>query len=397
LPHDDNRRETPAGIIAIPAKNEADRIAACLAALVMQRDHRGEPIAAGKIEIVVFVNNSDDATAAIAGQLASVSPHPIIVVEETLGPDKSSAGWARKRAMDIAADRLANMAAAPAFLLTTDADSRASPTWVAATLAAFEQGADCVAGTIDADPSEIVALGTAFLTRSRLEDRYIRQVNEINASCDPIAHDPWPNHRVSSGASLAVTLDAYRAIGGLPPVALGEDIALTRTLEQAGFKVRHALDVSVVTSCRFDGRAKGGAADTMRYRHEVASAPCDDDIEPAFAALKRAILRARVRRLDRGELHEVSWVHRLGLNAEQIQLLASLHRDSTFAEFWLAIEQISPVFAKRRPLGPADLPREIRRADLILKALRPGLPVKRIGAPVDRFDPAQSFATDIST
>ncbi len=84
-------------------------------------------------------------------------PHPVLVIEMRLGPDGSNAGWARKTVMDLAADRLEDAASAPAFILTTDADSCASPTWVAATLAGFDAGADCVAGYIDAQPSEIAA------------------------------------------------------------------------------------------------------------------------------------------------------------------------------------------------------------------------------------------------
>jgi hypothetical protein len=396
LPVDGRHRAKPTAVVAIPAKNEADRISACLAALAIQRDHHGGPIAAGTFEILVFVNNSDDATAAIARRMASVSPHPIIVVEGTLGPDRSTAGWARKTAMDLAADRLAEVDATPAFILTTDADSSVSPTWIAATLAAFADGADCVAGYIDAHPHEIVALGSAFLTRSRLEDRYISQVNEIMALCDPISHDPWPNHRVSSGASLAVSLGAYRAIGGLPPVALGEDIALTRTLEQAGYRVRHALDVCVMTSCRFDGRAKGGAADTMRLRHAIANAPCDDDIEPAFDALRRAILKGRLRRIDRRELTDAGWMRRLRLDSAQAHMLVSLHGDSAFSEFWPAIEQVSPVFKRRPPLSPADLVTEIRRADLIIRALRHGIQVKPRAVPAGIFDRSRSIASGIA-
>lgn len=393
----DNRSSKPVAVVAIPAKDEADRIGACLAALAMQRDHRGKPIPAGTFEVVVFANNSDDATAAIAREMASVLPHPVSVVEGTLTPDRSTAGWARKTAMDLAADRLEETRSAPAFILTTDADSCVSPTWIAATLSAFAHGVDCVAGYIDAHPTEIVELGAPFLTRSRLEDRYISQINEIMALCDPIQHDPWPNHRVSSGASLAVSLAAYRSIGGLPPVALGEDVALTRVLEQAGFRVRHAMDVSVMTSCRFDGRAKGGAADTMRYRHAIANAPCDDDLEPAFAALRRAILKGRLRHIDRGCLHKAVWLRRLGVTSEQAQMLASLHTESEFSEFWQTIEQMSSVLAKSAPLTPADLPGEIRRADLIIKALRHDPPVRQTGVPAGTFDHARSAVSGMST
>jgi len=74
----------------------------------------------------------------------------------------------------------------------------------------FGNGVDCVAGYIDAIPAEYIGLGGDFLSRGRLEDTYLRYIAEIYARCDPRPHDPWPNHRVSSGASLA--RDSWRHI-----------------------------------------------------------------------------------------------------------------------------------------------------------------------------------------
>jgi len=396
LPTVNSGPHRPYVIIAIPAKNEADRIAACLAALAMQRDKRGMPIPAGTFEVLIYVNNSNDRTAAVARETAAALPHPVRVIEGKLAPDRSNAGWARKMAMDLAADRLADSHPSTACILTTDADSCVSPTWIEATLAAFATGVDCVAGYVDAQPGEIIALGSAFLGRGRLEDHYGSQMTEIMALCDPISHDPWPNHRVSSGASLAVTLQAYRAIGGLTPVPVGEDAALTRRLEIAGLKVRHALDVCVTTSCRFDGRAEGGAADTMQYRHAVANAPCDDDLECAFAAAKRAIIKGRLRRIDPDALLETGWMRRLGLEGGLASTIWSSYRQNPFCEFWSALERLSPALIRGPALCPADLPREIRRADLIINALRNETPAARTGAPVGICDRARSFVRGLS-
>lgn len=358
-------------IVAIPANNEAERVETCLAALAAQREGRGRPLPNGAFEIIIFANNCSDGTAEIASAMARVSAHPISVVSETLPAEHANAGWARKRAMDLAAARLVHAKHRDGLILTTDADSVVASTWIHATRGAISEGADCVAGYIDAQPAEVMRLGGAFIERGRLEDFYLSAVAEIYAFCDPRPHDPWPNHRVSSGASLAVTLDAYLAIGGLPPKPIGEDAALTAALEKAGFRVRHSMDVCVSTSCRFDGRAKGGAADTMRLRHEVLETPCDDDLEPALAIVRRALLKGNLRRrAECGNLGDLAWARKAGLNDADAELLVKRWLTDGFEEFWSLVVEASPKLRARRVLRPSDLPRQIKRASMCLSALR---------------------------
>ncbi|MDO9413292.1 MAG: glycosyltransferase [Pseudolabrys sp.] len=357
-------------IVAIPAYNEADQIERCLAALAVQRDASGAPVPEGAFEILIFANNCSDATAEIARKFAASVPHPVTVVEEHLPRDKLSAGWARKRSMDLAAASLNNKGS-NGIILTTDADSSVAPTWFAATIKEFERGVDCVAGYIDANPLEIVSLGRRFLGRGRLEDTYLRLIAEIYARCDDQLHDPWPNHRVSSGASLAVTLAAYTAIGGLPPRAVGEDSALTETLKRAGFKVRHSMDVSVSTSCRLDGRAQGGAADTMRLRHAEPDAPCDDDIEPALKTVRRAIYRGRLRKLLNGKPAPYNAPRAQRILDIAMQGMAS---DAVFDDVWQKLCRDTPALQLGGPLRPSQLPRQIAMANIVLRQLR--LPVR---------------------
>ena len=358
-------------VVAIPARNEAARIEACLAALAAQRDGCGAPIGDGSFEILVFANNCSDATAEVARAFADVCPHPIIVVSETLAPEHANAGWARKRAMDIAADRINTGGHHGGMVLTTDADSCVSPTWFAATVEAMAGGVDCVAGYIDAFPAEIMRLGADFIQRSRLEDRYLRLMAEIHALCDPRLHDPWPNHRVSSGASLAVTLTAYLAVGGMPPQALGEDAAFTRSLEAAGFLVRHPMSVTVGTSCRFDGRAKGGAADTMRLRHALTEAPCDDDVEPAWMVFRRALRRGALRReRSEGRARTLAWARRFGLRLPEWRSLLDRMEAMPFDAFWIALTASCANLSRQRTLRPSELPVQILRAERLVARIR---------------------------
>jgi hypothetical protein len=357
-----------AAIVAIPAYNEAGQIERCLAALAMQRDEFGAPVPEGSFEILIFANNCSDATADVARSFEPLLPHPLRVVEERLPAGKVSAGWARKRAMDLAA---ASLSKSGGLILTTDADSCVAPTWFAATIWEFAGGADCVAGYVDANPLELVSLGRSFLGRGRLEDSYLRLVAEIYSRCDARPHDPWPNHRVSSGASLAITREAYMAIGGLPPRPVGEDSALTETLERAGYRVRHSMTVSVSTSCRLDGRAEGGAADTMRLRHAMPDAPCDDDLEPALKATRRAIYRGWLRKLLNAESSDVS-LPRGWRIPEAVTKNAT--PGMAFEDVWQQVCDESPILRRGEPLRPSNLPRQIAMANIILRQLR--MPVR---------------------
>jgi GT2 family glycosyltransferase len=356
-------------IVSIPAHNEALHIERCLAALAVQRDERGAPIGQGAFEILVLANNCTDATADNVRTFSPRVPHPVILVNETFASDKRNAGWARKRAMDLSAAMLEyGEEAADGVILTTDADSFANPTWFAANMRELAQGADCVAGYIDAEPRELLALGPTFLARSRLEDTYLRLVAELYALCDPRQHDPWPNHRVASGASLAVKLAAYRAVGGLPPRPLGEDVAFTEAVDRAGFKVRHSMEVSVQTSCRLDGRAQGGAADTMRHRYEFPDAECDEELEPALQTTRRAMYRG----LLRSQLNDEPFRNRKKNWTFKADIDPVLSASASFHEAWQDLCARHPSLQRGAPLRPSELPRQIAIAKLILLHLRIG-------------------------
>lgn len=87
------------------------------------------------------------------------------------------------------------------------------------------------------------------------------------------------------GASLALSVETYRAVGGVPLVALAEDRALAHAVERAGFRLRRSHAPLVFTSPRLCGRAPGGFADLLSSHAEVSS-PCDAALEhaPAMSA-----------------------------------------------------------------------------------------------------------------
>lgn len=242
--------EAPLAVVAVPARNEADHIALCLQALAARADTVG---------IVVLLNNCTDCSFEVALAAAEALQLAVRIYDVDMVLGSSNAGGARRAAMDLAAEWLEEADNPGRLLLTTDADSRPPPDWLAANRAAIAKGVDAVAGRIELDQDDARALPDALHARGRLEAEYETLVTEMLSRLDPRRHDPWPRHAAEPGASLAVTLDAYRAIGGLPSMPLGEDRALIAALERDGFRVRHDPAVWVVTSGRTIGRAEGAS------------------------------------------------------------------------------------------------------------------------------------------
>src|SRR5580698_5365472 len=71
-------------IVAIPAKDEAERLPACLRALAKQTDELGHPLARGAFGVVVFANNCSDDSAQAARLAGEGAPFALRVVEGRL-------------------------------------------------------------------------------------------------------------------------------------------------------------------------------------------------------------------------------------------------------------------------------------------------------------------------
>jgi glycosyltransferase involved in cell wall biosynthesis len=373
-------------VIAIPARNEAERLPDCLRALAAQRGVGGAPLDLAGVAVLVLVNNSGDGTAAAARALAPALPYRLVVEEVALPPGLAHAGGARRMAMDRGAALLGRDPRPGAILLSTDADGRAMPGWLAANLVAFAAGADAVAGAIEPDPEEAASLPPALRAREARETRYAALLDEMAALVDPDPNDPWPRHAAHSGASIALTLAAYRRVGGLPAVPVGEDRALFEALIRAEMRVRHCPAARVVVSCRLQGRAAGGMADTLRQRlADADAAPLDPQLEPAFLALlrlrcRRALRRLRARLPRPGDPVRLALV--LGLAPPSLGEIARLPR---FWQAWDRLQAEARPLRRRRPLLGGELAAETRRAEAILLALRrarsPVSPVQLPGGP----------------
>jgi hypothetical protein len=354
-------------VIAIPVKDEEQRLPACLVALSQQCDLLGRPIPPRHIRVAIFANNCTDRSASVALKLAKSLSLDIRVVEARLPVEVAHAGAARRVAMDFAEAWLEADGEPDGVILTTDADSRAKPSWVAANLAEFQAGADAVLGRIDLDDDGKL-LPRALHMRGGLEDAYERALTELYALLDPVAYNPWPHHATISGASLGLTRTAYRSVGGCPRVSLGEDKALVALLTCRDAKIRYSPMVHVITSGRTNGRAPGGVADTLLLRSREPEASCDTFLEPFRAAFVRAGWRGRLRQMHGAGLLTLDqeWARKLQLSVQDIVDVMS---KSAFGSAWRVIEERSPRLA-RQLMRPAELPRQISIARRWLPCLR---------------------------
>jgi hypothetical protein len=181
---------------------------------------------------------------------------------------------------------------------------------------------------------------------------------------DPEPHDPPPRHTEASGASLAVSVDAFRRAGGIPPIASGEDRAFVRTLWMMDAKVRHDPSIEVTVSGRVEGRAPGGMADTMRRRIVQQDEFADEMAEPASDAFLRYSLRQRVRRAWRGAA-DLALADDLSLSPVKMAAALSCRY---FGGAWASLEAGSPALRRRR-IRFSELPAEIETARSPLRGL----------------------------
>ena len=352
----------PRIVVAVPVKDEEERIAACLSSLIGQVD-----VDLAEVAVILLLNNCSDATAERVRESADQLPFPLELRHVELPVPYANAGWARRLGMEAAADWVSP----DGLILTTDADTLMYADWIAANLREIEAGVDAVAGYVNAHPDELMQLPPAILERGSLEWEYQQLDAEMVARVDPDPHDPWPRHNQNCGASAAITCSAYRLIGGLPPKAVGEDRALFEMVRRVDGRIRHSLDVQVVTSARTDGRALGGLSDAIRLRGEPDHA-CDDNLEVAVVAFRRALWRRRLRRLWVAEGGEgvcaSDWASRLRVTPRDLRRACERNH---FGEVWADVQAMSPRLRPDLVTG-RGLRQELRRMRKIVEAVRSG-------------------------
>lgn len=339
-------------VVAIPARDEAERIGACL--LALNRQVQCPDV------VILLLNNCSDTTEAIARAMAPELRFRLDLICRDLPPAQASAGHARRLVMDMAAAQ----AGLDGVLLTTDADAVVPPDWIARNLAALRQGADIVCGRAVIDPVEAAMIPAHLHADDALECRLIALLDKLAWLRDPEPHDPPPRHTEASGASLAVRGEAFRRVGGIPSIPSGEDRAFVRALWMIGARVRHDPAIAVCVSGRVIGRAKDGMADAIRRRMVRQDAFTDDQVEPAADALRRYGLRQRVRRAWRGSA-DAALAGDLALSQEALRNMLAR---PFFGVAWAELETTSPALRRRR-VRFVDLATEIASAEALLRRM----------------------------
>ncbi|WP_062133847.1 glycosyltransferase [Demequina aestuarii] len=231
--------------VIIPAYNAAATLAGQLAALAAQQS-------APSFEVIVSDNGSDDLTAAVAHDHGARLPD-LTVIDSTArrGPSAArNSGAAHARG---------------AVLAFCDADDVVSPGWLASLVRALDT-ADAVAG--------------AF------EHRRLNPPRAIAVSWNtdiPIRLASWPDLPAGASSNLAITTEAFRALGGFDEdLATCEDIDLCWRAQLAGYRLAFAHDAVVHERKRSGLRAtyrqsvayaRGTHALELKHRELLGSTP----------------------------------------------------------------------------------------------------------------------------
>lgn len=211
--------------MVVPARDEAERIGACVRSLTGQ----------GASVVVVDDGSSDD-TAGVARRAGASVVHA----------SELPAGWAGKaHALQIALE----VATTP-VVVAVDADCRLAPGAVSALVSTIDGHAVVSAGTrVDADPGAPTAVHASML--ATLLYRF----------GPPGVPARRPDRTMANGQCMVFDRDLVLAEGGFAPVAgnLVEDLAIARHLAARGHRVGFVDGTAIATV-----EGYGGVADTLR-------------------------------------------------------------------------------------------------------------------------------------
>jgi glycosyltransferase involved in cell wall biosynthesis len=219
--------------VIVPAANEEDRIARCLASIEAAARHLTRRAPGIRVSVIVTLDSCHDATAVICAMFPGVT---------TVTITSQNVGAARQAGTRAALSRRVGPAR-ELWLASTDADSAVPARWLTAMVAAADSGAGLVLGTVLPGPDLSPAVRAQWLAQHDLRDGH------------PHVH----------GANLGIRADAYLALGGWRPLVTGEDADLARRAAVAGgLTISRTAAIPVITSTRRAGRAPRGFSSYLR-------------------------------------------------------------------------------------------------------------------------------------
>lgn len=223
-------------VVAIPARNEAQRLPAALAAV-----HAASGMCPVPVTVVVAADACTDGTAGVA-----LTGGALVVV--------SSAGRVGAARAAAIATGLEAVRADPerVWIANTDADSLVPADWLAVHLEFAERGVALLRGAVRPDARELAA-------------EHLRRWLSLNP--------PAEHHGHVHGANLGLTAAAYLAAGGFRDLPLQEDVELVRLVGASGGVTASTARAPVTTSARPVGRLEGGFATYLREQVLRPAAP----------------------------------------------------------------------------------------------------------------------------
>lgn len=235
--------------ILIPARNEAEKIAAAIEAALASRDV--------DIEVLVMNDGSTDATAEIVRTIASRDPRVALLDAPPLAE-----GWTGKV---HACHHLAQRARGTHFLFV-DADVRLAP-HAAGLLAGHAQATG--AGLVSAVPRQIMATAGEWLT--------VPMINLLLLGYLPMRlmrARPDPGFGAACGQLMLVEREAYRASGGHAAIRslIHDGIQLSRQFRHSGFMTDLVLG-DRLASCRMYERFGDAWNGFAKNAHEGMAKP----------------------------------------------------------------------------------------------------------------------------
>lgn len=226
--------------VVVPARNEEERIGACLASVMDGVRHLRRAHPRITCDLFVVLDRCTDGTSAVAAR------HGALLVRS----DAGRVGAARRLGARRAHARIRRSGLGPehVWLANTDADTTVPDTWLTDQMDLAADGIDMVVGTVT--PSGL---------EPALRDRWCAN------------HTLGEGHSHVHGANLGVRLSAYLSVGGFADVAVHEDLDLVTRVRATTPRWVATHRTSVTTSGREQSRIEGGFAS---YLSGLGDATC---------------------------------------------------------------------------------------------------------------------------